>query len=274
MLLPRKQKTHDDEGLTPHVWLWKSPQREEVGRSKAGVARFPELSKLSAKMVELSLQEAQLDRTLPGDVPNRLAPVTWPFVGTSADAQRHAQLPLDNAEKAGTVAQSATLPGTQHLIPQTGQRAAHTSRSSNFSILYSRTAFLLGRWSGRTGKTLQSLMVRITARVKIPLHSKRLQRLKPRYAKLRMLMERASGVGAVIRKKLAKEYRCRDCGRKVGFRSHPRNLMERYVLPLLLMRPVRCAQCFRRDYRLTLTPVPEYSPDHDETVDRIHRNAA
>jgi hypothetical protein len=273
MLLPRKQKTHDGERLTPHVWLWKGPQREEVDRSKTGSAQFPELSKLSAQMVELSLQEAQRDRTLPGAVPNKLAPVTWPFVGTSADAQRHAQLPLDNPGRAGTVAQSATLNGTQHLAPQTG-RGAGPSRSSDFSILYSRTAFLLGPWSGRTGKILQSLMERITARGKILLHSKRLQHLRPRYAKLRMPMARASGVGAVIRKRLAKDYRCRDCGRKVGFRSHPRNLMERYVLPLLLMRPVRCAECFRRDYRLILTSVPECSPDHDETVDHIHRNAA
>jgi hypothetical protein len=50
-------------------------------------------------------------------------------------------------------------------------------------------------------------------------------------------------------------YRCRDCGSGLGFRSRRRNFTERYLLPLLLLRPVRCGECFRRDYRLTFTPV-------------------
>ena len=332
MLLTRKQKTHDDERLTPHVWPWKSPQHEEVGRSKIGTARFAELSKLSAKLVELSLQEAQRDPTLLGAVPNTLAPVTWPFLGTSADAQRHSQLPVDDAGKEGTAAQNATLRGIPHLTPQTALGTPRTSRSLNFAVLYSRiavllrgmtshssrsaaignlgrcwesvqkdrrssifrtrilrdrtvaaqhtlvirkrTAFLLERWSRRTANKLHFVTERITARLKILMHSKPLQRLKPAYAKLRMHMARASGIGAVIKNKLAKDYRCRDCGRAVGFRSHPRNLMERYILPLFLMRPVRCAECFRRDYRLILTPVRGCSPYQDETVDHIHRNAA
>lgn len=52
-------------------------------------------------------------------------------------------------------------------------------------------------------------------------------------------------------------YRCRDCGSDVGFRSRRRTLTERYILPLFLMQPVRCAECFRRDYRLIFTPVRE-----------------
>jgi hypothetical protein len=72
----------------------------------------------------------------------------------------------------------------------------------------------------------------------------------------------------------AKPYRCRDCGGKAGFRSRPRTLAERYILPLFLMRPVRCADCFRRDYRLIFTLVRERSRNGDETVRHIHRNAA
>jgi len=30
---------------------------------------------------------------------------------------------------------------------------------------------------------------------------------------------------------------------------------ERYILPLFLLQPVRCGECFRRDYRLIFTPV-------------------
>jgi hypothetical protein len=50
-------------------------------------------------------------------------------------------------------------------------------------------------------------------------------------------------------------YRCRDCGSEEGFRSRRRSFTERFVLPLLLLQPVRCGECFRRDYRLMLTPV-------------------
>lgn len=53
----------------------------------------------------------------------------------------------------------------------------------------------------------------------------------------------------------AQPYRCRDCGNEVGFRSRKRTFTERYILPLLLLHPVRCGECFRRDYRLIFTPV-------------------
>jgi hypothetical protein len=50
-------------------------------------------------------------------------------------------------------------------------------------------------------------------------------------------------------------YQCRDCGSGVGFRSRRRTFIERYLLPMLFLQPVRCGECFRRDYRLMLTPV-------------------
>jgi hypothetical protein len=50
-------------------------------------------------------------------------------------------------------------------------------------------------------------------------------------------------------------YQCHDCGSETGFRSRRRTLVERYILPLLLLRPVRCGECFRRDYRLIFTQV-------------------
>jgi hypothetical protein len=50
-------------------------------------------------------------------------------------------------------------------------------------------------------------------------------------------------------------YRCSDCGSEVAFRSRRRSLIERFVLPLVLMQPVRCGECFRRDYRMIFTPV-------------------
>ena len=59
----------------------------------------------------------------------------------------------------------------------------------------------------------------------------------------------------------APPYRCHDCGSEVGFRSRRRTFTERYLLPLFLLRPVRCSECFRRDYRLIFTQVRERLSD-------------
>jgi hypothetical protein len=57
------------------------------------------------------------------------------------------------------------------------------------------------------------------------------------------------------------EFRCGDCGSNVGHRSRPRTFLERCLLPIFLLQPVRCAECFRRDYRLIFTPVRHRLPD-------------
>ncbi len=64
----------------------------------------------------------------------------------------------------------------------------------------------------------------------------------------------------------AQPYFCRDCGCEVGFRSRRRTLTERYLLPLFLLKPVRCGECFRRDYRLIFTPVRERLPETPKIV--------
>jgi hypothetical protein len=56
-------------------------------------------------------------------------------------------------------------------------------------------------------------------------------------------------------------YRCRDCGSEVGFRSRRRTFSERFLLPLFLLQPVRCGECFRRDYRLIFTKVRDRLSD-------------
>jgi hypothetical protein len=50
-------------------------------------------------------------------------------------------------------------------------------------------------------------------------------------------------------------YRCPDCGSNIGFRSRRRTIAERFLLPLFLLQPVRCGECFRRDYRLVFVKV-------------------
>ena len=62
----------------------------------------------------------------------------------------------------------------------------------------------------------------------------------------------------------SKHFRCNDCGCFEVFRSRPRTLTEKYLLPLLLLRPVRCAKCFRRDYKSLFLSIPE-RPHRDVT---------
>jgi len=42
------------------------------------------------------------------------------------------------------------------------------------------------------------------------------------------------------------QYQCSDCGGSEGYRSRRRTFLEKYILPLLLLQPARCANCFRR----------------------------
>ena len=72
----------------------------------------------------------------------------------------------------------------------------------------------------------------------------------------------------------ANPYRCRDCGGGDGVRSRHRTWTERYILPLFLMQPVRCASCFRRDYWSIFTSVRDRPEHRDETARHDHRNAA
>jgi hypothetical protein len=50
------------------------------------------------------------------------------------------------------------------------------------------------------------------------------------------------------------EFHCDDCGCETAFRSRRRTFSERYLLPIFLLQPVRCAECFRRDYRSLFMP--------------------
>jgi len=56
---------------------------------------------------------------------------------------------------------------------------------------------------------------------------------------------------------LSKQFQCPDCGSLSGFRSHPRTFTEKYILPVMFLRPVRCADCYRRDYHTVFMDVRE-----------------
>ena len=74
------------------------------------------------------------------------------------------------------------------------------------------------------------------------------------------------------------EFHCDDCGSDIGFRSRRRNSFERYLLLILLLKPVRCAECFRRYYRVVFMPVEERLPEPIKKVaipaPRPNRNVA
>jgi hypothetical protein len=45
------------------------------------------------------------------------------------------------------------------------------------------------------------------------------------------------------------EFCCHNCGGREGYVSRPRNFVEKYALPSLMLRPVRCGDCYRRSWR-------------------------
>jgi hypothetical protein len=55
----------------------------------------------------------------------------------------------------------------------------------------------------------------------------------------------------------ASQYRCPDCGSSEAYRSRPHNLLEKYILPVLLLRPVRCISCYRRTSVSIFIHVPD-----------------
>jgi hypothetical protein len=84
------------------------------------------------------------------------------------------------------------------------------------------------------------------------------------------LLFRGAAMNDSPNRPLFSPYRCNDCGSEVGFRSRRRTLMERYILPLFLLQPVRCGECFRRDYRLVFTSVRDRLMDTPKIVATKH----
>jgi thioesterase domain-containing protein/acyl carrier protein len=168
MLLRRKEKPDDDEQLIPHVWNGRATEREEVGRSKSGTARFAEFSKPSARMVELSLQEAQRDLTLRGTVPNKLSADSSTFLWPSTDVRRSA---LPSAESAGRTrnggTESAAVAAATPLDPPQAHGTPREARIPNHAGLYSRATVILREMSNNWNKvprTLSSWLGRLRVR--------------------------------------------------------------------------------------------------------------
>ena len=52
------------------------------------------------------------------------------------------------------------------------------------------------------------------------------------------------------RNPFAREFHCRGCGGHDAYQSRPRGFFERYLLPVIFLRPVRCDRCYLRSYVL------------------------
>jgi hypothetical protein len=159
MLLRRKQKPDEYEQLIPHAWSWQTTEREAGGRSKS---RKTEFSKLSAQMVELSLQEAQRERTLRGASPKNPSTVSSPLFWPT-DVQRITEAPAESAVGPNMVEPKATIAAPTPLNHPQTHGILRGLKLPNFAVLYSRaTAILremtnyrnelpltLGPWLGR-----------------------------------------------------------------------------------------------------------------------------
>ncbi len=164
MLLRRKQKPNDDEQLIPHLWTSQANEREEGGRSNNRTARSSEFSKLSAKMVELSLQEAQRDPTLRGTVPNKLSAVSSPLLWPSTVVQRVAEPPAESAGRPGTAVPKAAVAAATHLNPPQEHGTPRELRIPNFAVLYSRARVILREMTSywnEVPRTLGSWLARL-----------------------------------------------------------------------------------------------------------------
>jgi len=60
-------------------------------------------------------------------------------------------------------------------------------------------------------------------------------------------------------------FQCCHCRRNKAHLSRKRGVFERVLLPLLLLRPVRCDDCFRRQYVSVLCRVPERPQSADRS---------
>lgn len=195
-----------------------------------------DFSKLSAKMIELSLQEERGAGK---------SPLFW----LSSGPQRTAQPSFKHTEGTESVLRKDVPATTQSNRQQTG--GTSHARMNQWFLTGSRILGLIRLAAERTvmRRPIGSLSIHLS----------------------RSTARAAKSVADQI---LTKAYRCGDCGGEIGVRSRPRTFTERYILPLLLTQPVRCVACFRRDYCLILTTVRKRSHRDDGTIDHIHRHAA
>lgn len=59
---------------------------------------------------------------------------------------------------------------------------------------------------------------------------------------------------------LVSAFKCPGCGHNEAYHSRPRGIFEKLVLPLFMLRPVRCERCYQRSYALRSVRALERRP--------------
>ena len=69
----------------------------------------------------------------------------------------------------------------------------------------------------------------------------------------------------------SKRFQChyRYCWSEKGYLSRPRNFLEKYFLPLFLLKPVRCVGCSRRSYVFLWAHVPARSVPQRNSAQKL-----
>src|SRR6266702_1551635 len=145
MLVRRKQKPKDDQRLVPHMLPWQVTECERRGLSNSGTEELAKFSKLSAKMVELSLQETRRNPTVRDTVPNELSAVSSPLLWPSTCVHTIAP-PAESAGRAGTAAQNPTVAAATPLNQPQPHDKPCESRGPDYLGELRRT---LGHWLAR-----------------------------------------------------------------------------------------------------------------------------
>jgi len=122
MSLPHKQNRDEDERLVPHVPTWQSVESKKVGLRNSGTPEVAKFSKLSAQMVELSLQQTQRDPTLHDTFPAKVKEVSSPL---------HNPLPAKPKEVSSPLLWPTTPAAPLHPPPQ-AQGTPRESKVSNY----------------------------------------------------------------------------------------------------------------------------------------------
>jgi len=286
MLVRRKQKPKDDQRPVPHMLPWQVTECERRDLSNSGTAELAKLSKLSAKMVELSLQETGRDPTVRGTVPNELSAVSPPLLWPSTCVHMVAP-PAESARRVGAAAQNPAVAAATPLNQPQPHGKPCESRGLHYwnelrctlgswlatfrarivsslaiaaqrtgelqqvlALIRKRTAPFIARWTQWVVTTAQFLAARKSAEQRLLKHAQSLQRLRYRCANnFRLLTARAPAFSAVMVKRFA-EFKVR----RDSFERDSRLWTFMGMAALLSLLAVA-----------VISSVRHYAPTHDTT---------
>jgi hypothetical protein len=65
---------------------------------------------------------------------------------------------------------------------------------------------------------------------------------------------------APLKSGLFRAFHCGGCGGHEAYRSRPRGVLEKLILPLLMLQPARCVRCYHRGYVFKSVAVLDRAP--------------